>query len=146
MKSFIKLAALAASLCAASIFSIGGTYAACTRKGAEILGDAMDQGMHWYYTGFGDQVGQFPGKLVCVQADKAIIDAAGEEGEASHDVFALSMDRGSMEHPIIPGTSQVRHELRSDQFLGRRVVVQGKYYRDTGMILASRILPASKMA
>jgi len=146
MKSFIKRAALAASICAATILCTGTTYAVATRRGPELPGDAMDQGMNWYYTGFGTQVGQFPGRLVCVHTDKAMIDATGQEGEASHGIFVLSMNQGTMDHPIIPGTSQVKRELRSDHFLNKRVVVQGDYNRDTGMILASRILPVRHIA
>jgi len=139
MKSFLKLAALAVSLCAAGVLGTGTTSTVGAQGAPPFVGGAMDHGMSWYYSGFSSDIGQFPGRLVCVNANKAMIDAVSEHCTQKHEVFVLSMSQDSMDHPLLPGTSQVRHELLSGKLLNKKVVVEGRYYPDTGMILAAKI-------
>ncbi len=61
--------------------------------------------------------------------------AVPEEGHR----HALSMEDGSMIHPLLAGTDKMLKQINSSQLHDKNVIVIGKYYPSTGAILVSSV-------
>jgi len=55
---------------------------------------------------------------------------------------ALSMDDGSMIHPLLAGNKEVLEQINSDELHGKEVTVRGKYFPSTGWIFVNQVTPA----
>lgn len=97
--------------------------------------------MAWFYIGPTGAVGHFPGQLVCYDTELLTTAAGAAACQREGEVYALAFDDGSTIHPLVPGTELVSRQLQSAEFRNEPVVVMGKYYSTTGMILAQKILP-----
>jgi len=93
--------------------------------------------MDKFYPGTTVKVGEFPGELVCLRTDDSFVPASAEECGNENRVFALAMKQEGAVHPLLPGSKVVLDRFR--EMLGSRVVVEGKYYSSTGLIMASAI-------
>lgn len=94
-----------------------------------------------FYAGPLETIGTFPGKLVCLRCDLGHAPNAAAVCKEKGHVHALSMDDGSMIHPLLAGTQQALQQINSPQLHDKEVTVAGKYYPSTGAILVSRITP-----
>lgn len=92
-----------------------------------------------FYAGPLERMGTFPGKLVCLRCDLAHSTQRAEQCQKEGHVHALSMDDGSMIHPLLAGTEEALKQINSPQLHGKKVKVDGKHYVMTGAILVSRI-------
>lgn len=101
--------------------------------GGEVLG------MSQFYTGSVAQTGQFPGKLVCLRSDRGFVPASADDCDAAKRVYALQMADDDALRPLIAGNQEVFDQMQS--LLGRDVVVTGRYHTNTGMVIASAVLP-----
>jgi len=101
--------------------------------GGEVLG------MSQFYTGSVAQTGQFPGKLVCLRSDRAFVPANADDCDATRRVYALQMANDDALRPLVAGNQEVFDQMQS--MLGRDVVVTGRYHTNTGMVIASAVLP-----
>jgi len=90
-----------------------------------------------FYTGPLETVGTFPGKLLCLRCNLAHGSAAECAKEGHRHV--LSMEDGSMIHPLLAGTEEIFKQLNSNELHNKKVKVDGKYYSSTGAILVNRI-------
>lgn len=90
------------------------------------------------------QAGQFPGRLVCLRSGKAFVPATAQECEPTKRVFALEMQEDRAMRPLIAGNEQVHTETKD--FLGKDVVVMGRYHTDTRLLIASGIEPKETSA
>jgi len=87
-------------------------------------------------------IGEFTGKLVCLRCDlKPSAEATSQCAKEGHR-HALSMDSGSMIHPLLAGTDDVLKEINSDALHDKQVTVHGKHYPSTGVILVDSIAAA----
>lgn len=91
------------------------------------------------YTGDG-QLGAFSGKLVCLRCDLAHSPGGAEVCEKSGHRHALSMDDGSMIHPLLAGTKEIQEQINSNALHGKEVRVSGKHYLSTGLIFVSQVV------
>ncbi len=95
-----------------------------------------------FYGGASARIGDFPGKLVCLRCDIQPGPNAMAQCENKGHLHALSMQEDGMIHPLLPGTESVLKQINSGELHGKQVIVHGKYYPATGLILVDRITPA----
>lgn len=93
----------------------------------------------FYAGGESIQTGSFPGKIVCLRSDRQFVAAPGEECAAGKRIFALKLEEGDLTQPLLAGSEEVAQQF--DEMLGEDVVVQGKFYPSTGMILVASLQP-----
>jgi hypothetical protein len=98
-----------------------------------------------FYTGPLERIGTFPGKLVCLRCDLAPSKASAAQCKKEGHVHALSMDDGSMIHPLLATSSEVLARINSPELHHQEVKVHGKYYVSTGAILVSSIERVNKL-
>jgi hypothetical protein len=91
-----------------------------------------------FYTASMVNVGEFPGTLVRLSCAWNESGGAEAQGEQPHG-YALVMDGDDTIHPLLPGTDEVRSQLKAVDLQGTAVAVHGKYYPSTGIIFVSRI-------
>ena len=104
-------------------------------KALSPFGHAMQ--MSTFYTGEVGSTGEFPGTLLCLHTGREFIPAPVDQCAKKDHVYVLSMQDGSMVHPLLAGDRQTLKEL--PQLVGKKVVVDGKYYESIGMIVAGNI-------
>lgn len=95
--------------------------------------------MSKFYTGGLEQIGTFPGTLVCLRCDLGIDQHDSRVCEKRGHRHALSMDGGTMVHPLVAGTEDVLSRINSTELHGKKVRVTGKYYPSTGIIFVGSI-------
>ena len=93
--------------------------------------------MDKFYPGTMVKVGEFPGELVCLRSDDSFVPASADECGTGNRVWALSMKQEGVVHPLLAGNESVLQRFK--EMVGSRVVVEGKYYSSTGLIMASAI-------
>jgi hypothetical protein len=93
--------------------------------------------MSEFYSGSVAQTGKFPGKIVCLRADRAFVPVSADECDSSKRVFALAMERDNVTRPLVAGSKGVHSQL--EDLIGRDVVITGRYDNSTGVLLASAI-------
>lgn len=91
-----------------------------------------------FYTHGNANVGQFPGKLVCLRQDLALAAPDVEKCGTNGYVFALSLEGGRV-YPLLAATEQANDRIRTPGLLGESVVVDGKYYPNIGIIVTSQV-------
>ena len=96
--------------------------------------------MSRYYTTSSTEVGRFPGRVICVSEEKVVIPGRAEPCAAPGYVYALSMEGGTMIHPLLAGTDQVNRQLHSGRLEGDEVIILGMYYPSNGAIFAGDII------
>ena len=99
------------------------------------FGHAMQ--MSTFYTGDVGSTGEFPGTLLCLHTGREFIPAPVDDCAKKDHVYVLSMQDGSMVHPLLAGDPQTLEKL--PQLVGKKVVVDGKYYESIGMLVAGNI-------
>jgi hypothetical protein len=90
------------------------------------------------YDNTNSQPERFEGKVVCVSPDgkqKSTGPALCEDGSK---VLALSIAESDVIHPIVAPDDTLRDKLVSH--VGETVVIEGKRYEASGMIMASTVL------
>jgi hypothetical protein len=97
-------------------------------------GHAME--MSRFYTGDVGSTGEFPGTLLCIRMTRDPIAAPTDKCDTKDHVYVLAM-QGSMVHPLLAGDPQTFKML--PRLVGKKVVVDGKYYESIGMVLAANI-------
>lgn len=95
-----------------------------------------------FYAGPLETIGTFPGKLVCLRCDLAPSPGSAEQCKKEGHKHALSMEDGSMIHPLLASDEKVLEQINSAELHHKQVRVEGKYYVSTGAILVGRITPA----
>ncbi len=93
--------------------------------------------MAMFYTSDTTSTGEFPGRLLCLRSVLDSVPSPVEQCAKKDHVYVLSMERGAMVHPLLPGDPRTLKRLPT--LVGKRVVVEGKYYESIGMILASHV-------
>ena len=124
---------------ALGISSVGAKERSSATRGP-IGGEAVS--MARFYVGTHGNIGTFPGTLVRVSCDVGHVPRRHLECQADGHRHALSMDDGSMIHPLVSGTEEVLKEINSTELHGKKVVVHGKYYPSTGFIFVNQVTPA----
>lgn len=105
------------------------------------LAGGADLSMAKFYAGSLDasKVGTFLGKFVCLRCDLPPTPGMMKQCAAAGHRHALSMDDGSMVHPLLPGTQEVLAQINSADLHGKNVKVHGRHYPSTGAILVDQI-------
>lgn len=98
-------------------------------------GEVLDMSKH--VNGSVGQTGQFPGKIVCLRSKTEFAPLSASECAAGQRVYALEMKDESAMRPIQAGGADVENQLAG--FLGKEVVVQGRFHNSTGMLIAASI-------
>lgn len=93
-----------------------------------------------FYSGPEMRLGEFSGKLVCLRCDLAPGSGHTEQCAKEGHRHALSMDDGSMIHPLLAGSKEALAAINSPALHGKAVKVHGKYYPSTGVIVADRVV------
>jgi hypothetical protein len=92
--------------------------------------------MSQFYTGTVGATGEFRGRLLCIRMTRDPIEAPTDRCDKKEHVYVLAM-QGSMVHPLLAGDPQTFKEL--PRLVGKKVVVEGRYYEDIGMVVAGNI-------
>jgi hypothetical protein len=108
-----------------------------TAKALSPFGHAMQ--MSTFYVGDVGTTGEFPGRLLCLHTGRQFIPAPVDQCAKKDHVYVLSMQDGSMVHPLLAGDPQTLEKL--PRLVGKKVVVDGKYYESVGMVVAGNIRP-----
>ena len=95
--------------------------------------------MSKFYTGPTEKIGRFPGKLICLRCDLTPSQLDEKMCREEGHRHALSMEEDSMVHPLAAGTAELLEEINSEALHGKAVVVSGKYYPATGVIVVGSI-------
>jgi hypothetical protein len=93
--------------------------------------------MSTFYTEDMGSIGEFPGTVLCLHTGREFLPTPVDQCAQKDHVYALSMQDGSMVHPLLAGDPQALKKL--PQLVGKKVVADGKYYESIGMILAGNI-------
>jgi hypothetical protein len=83
------------------------------------------------------QPDRFEGTVVCVTPDQKIPTSASQCTGGS-EVLALSVEESDAVHPIVAADDKLRDRLRAH--VGDDVIIEGKRYEGSGMIMASTVL------
>ena len=129
-----RLALAGVLLCAAASLAAEGEQA---RARAPVPGLEASS-MAAFYTGDG-QLGVFRGRLVCLRCDLSHAPGAPAQCRKDGHRHVLSMDDGSMMHPLFAGSQEIQAQINSRDLHGKHVRVSGKYYPATGAILVGSI-------
>jgi hypothetical protein len=127
------------AIVAVALSVLGGGFARGEEKGSAQPQPGSILSMTRVYGGAGAQIGDFPGKLVCLRCDLKPGPGAMSQCEKLGHRHALSMDSDWMIHPLLAGTEQVQKQINSGELHDKEVTVHGKYYPATGAILVDRI-------
>lgn len=129
----LVLGLVLACACAASGVAAEHDHSATDKP--ETASDTLS--MTKFYIGVQGHMGPFPGKLVCLRCDlaKGQMVQCAKEGHR----HALSMDDGSMIHPLIAGSKELTDRINSVELHGKEVTVSGIYYPNTGIIFVSGV-------
>jgi hypothetical protein len=101
--------------------------------------------MERFYTGGKMKTGEFTGKLVWLCTDQVQGQPAPKQDcEKEGHRHALSMSGGEMVHPLLPGTKRVGEQLTSPELHDKEIVVHGKYYPSSGVILVTDVSEKKK--
>ncbi|MEO8605337.1 MAG: hypothetical protein ABI629_22400 [bacterium] len=95
--------------------------------------------MSRFFSGPVSDIGTFNGKLACLRCDLAHGPDGAAQCQKEGHRHALSMQDGSMIHPLLPGTDEMRNQINSNELHDKTVIVTGRYYPITGAILVSSI-------
>ncbi len=106
------------------------------------LGHGMQ--MSTFYTGEMGSTGEFPGRLLCFRTGRGFVPAPADRCAKKDHVYVLSMQHGSMVHPLLAGDPQTLKKLPT--LIGKKVVVEGKYYESIGMVVAGSMRPRGQAA
>ena len=104
-------------------------------KALSPFGHAMQ--MSRFYTGDVGSTGEFPGTLLCLHTGREFTPAPVDQCAKKDHVYVLSMQDGSMVHPLLAGDPQTLKKL--PKLVGKKVIVDGKYYESIGMLVAGNI-------
>ncbi len=129
-------------LCAVSLSLLlaTGTVYAAEQHSAEHGSTGSGSSMVTSYVGpISGRIGDFAGTLVCLRCDIKPAPGAMKECEKAGHRHALSMEGGSMIHPLLAGTKELLDQINSGELHGKKVTVHGKHYRSTDMILVDRV-------
>jgi hypothetical protein len=96
-----------------------------------------DPAMSFYYFGSEGDVGQFPGTVVQMSCAARPAPDAASECVGGYRPALLTPEAGI--HPLIPGTRSAAEQLQSAYMQGKRVLIFGRLYTNTGAILAGDI-------
>lgn len=130
--SAIPAAMLAALLGAAS--PAQGDDPPVAPPGGETL--KMDQ----HFTGSVGQMGDFPGRLVCLRSRESFTPLSASECASGDRVYALEMKGEKALRPLQAASSEVESQLRA--MLGREVRVMGQFHNETNTVLVSSVRAA----
>lgn len=90
------------------------------------------------YDSTSSQPERFEGKVVCVAPDERQKSSNPVVCEDESKVLALSITESDVIHPIVAADDQLRDKLVAQ--VGESVVIEGKRYESSGMIMASTVL------
>jgi hypothetical protein len=138
MKTLRNFTALGVGAGLLTLVAASPALAAGPQRAAKALspfGHALQ--MSTFYTGDVGSTGEFPGTLLCLHTGRQFIPAPVDECAKKDHVYVLSMQDGSMVHPLLAGDPQTLEKL--PKLVGKKVVVDGKYYESIGMLVAGNI-------
>lgn len=92
------------------------------------------------YDGTSVIVGEFPGKLVRLNCESNWTSIPATRCGQTN--YALIVGGGEMVHALLPGTEEAQQDLDSIELPETDVMVYGKYYPSTGVILVNRVVGA----
>ncbi|HZP40528.1 MAG TPA: hypothetical protein VFD84_03350 [Candidatus Binatia bacterium] len=96
--------------------------------------------MEKFYTGGRTKTGEFTDKLVWLCTDRVQGQPAPKQDcESEGHRHALAMSGGEMVHPLLAGTKQIDEQLTSPTLHDKEIVVHGKYYPSSGVILVIHV-------
>jgi hypothetical protein len=81
---------------------------------------------------------RFEGKVVCVPSEGKSGTTSASACKDDSSVLALSITESDVVHPIVAADDQLRDKLANR--VGENVVIEGKRYESSGMIMASTVL------
>lgn len=136
-----EMRTMIALLCGMMLFG-SAAWAADEHSVADVPVGGNQGGMSRFYTGTLSETGTFKGKLVCLRCDLAHGPGTAAECKKEGHRHALSMDGGSMVHPLLAGSEDAQAKINSDELHGKEVAVHGQHYPSTGTIFADRVDPA----
>src|SRR4029079_694027 len=85
--------------------------------------------MNKHFTDRAGQVGDFPGKLVCLRSKESFVPLSAEDCASGERVYALQMESQRAMRPIKAGDEHVEQQLH--ELLGKTVMVSGRYESST---------------
>jgi len=94
-----------------------------------------------FYTGGVGHVGEFPGTIVMLGCDQLKTAGTHHECRRAGEHPALRTVDGNV-YALLPGSRTVLHQIRDEAVDGQRVLVKGRFYQTTGVILVNAMAPA----
>jgi hypothetical protein len=99
--------------------------------------DHANQMGAFFYVGAVGSTGKFPGTLLCLRTGRQFIPVRIDRCAKKDHLYALSTQDGSMIHPLLAADPQTLEKL--PKLVGKKVVVDGKYYESVGVLVAGNI-------
>ena len=96
--------------------------------------------MATFYTGTNAKAGNFKGKLICLRTGREYAPETASKCSGSDHIYALSMADGTIVRPVLAATKTAERDLR--HLLEKSVQLNGKYYPNTGVIVAGAVSKA----
>lgn len=136
MHALKRCSTVVATLFAATL--VGGTSAgAADPVVAPPGGEALQ--MQEHMTGSVGQVGEFPGRVVCLRSKTSFTPLSASECASGDSVYALEMKGDKAMRPIQAASREVETQLRD--MLGRDVRIQGRFHNETNTVIAASVRP-----
>jgi hypothetical protein len=132
-----KIGAIAVSLVVFLVIASGASAAPPVTQEERGAGSSNPQ-TTMKYDGTNAQPERFEGKVVCVPPDSKQKPASASACRDDTQVLALAITESDVIHPIVAADDKLRDKLVNQ--VGEKVVIEGKRYESSGMIMASTVL------
>jgi hypothetical protein len=127
-----RCAAAAAALLAIATYR---TASADDGKVAPPGGEMLQMNEH--VTSSVAQMGDFPGRIVCLRSKESFTPLSASECASGDSVYALEMKGEKTMRPIQAASPEVKAQLHD--MLGRNVRIQGRFHNETNTVIAGLV-------
>ena len=127
-----RCAAAAAALLAIATYR---TASADDGKVAPPGGEMLQMNEH--VTSSVAQMGDFPGRIVCLRSKESFTPLSASECASGDSVYALEMKGEKTMRPIQAASPEVKAQLHD--MLGRNVRIQGRFHNGTNTVIAGSV-------
>ena len=129
-----RCAAAAAALLAIATYR---TASADDGKVAPPGGEMLQMNEH--VTSSVAQMGDFPGRIVCLRSKESFTPLSASECASGDSVYVLEMKGEKTMRPIQAASPEVKAQLHD--MLGRNVRIQGRFHNETNTVIAGSVRP-----